>query len=87
VAGAVYVSGGERVFDVAVSDRDQPLPQGAGRRYPVESLPEVLIDRGGDPAEALAQGERLDAVARGVLALPAEQRAALVLREQEGAVL
>jgi RNA polymerase sigma-70 factor (ECF subfamily) len=53
-------------------------------RHPMEALPEVLIDRGSDPAEALAQSERLHALARGVLALPAEQRAALVLRELEG---
>jgi RNA polymerase sigma-70 factor (ECF subfamily) len=53
-------------------------------RHSIEPLPEVLIDRDSDPAEALAQSERLDALARGVLALPAEQRAALVLRELEG---
>lgn len=53
-------------------------------QHPMEPLPDVLIDRDSDPAEALAQSERLDALARGVLALPAEQRAALVLRELEG---
>lgn len=53
-------------------------------RHPMEPLPDVMIDRDSDPAEALAQSERLDALARGVLALPAEQRAALVLRELEG---
>lgn len=53
-------------------------------RHPMEPLPDVLIDRDSDPAEALAQSERLDALVRGVLALPAEQRAALVLRELEG---
>jgi RNA polymerase sigma-70 factor (ECF subfamily) len=54
-------------------------------RHPVQPLPDVmLIDRDSDPAEALAQSERLHALAREVLALPAEQRAALVLRELEG---
>jgi RNA polymerase sigma-70 factor (ECF subfamily) len=53
-------------------------------RPPMAALPEVLIDRDSDPAEALARSERLDALVRGVLVLPAEQRAALVLRELEG---
>jgi RNA polymerase sigma-70 factor, ECF subfamily len=53
-------------------------------RHPMEALPDVLIDRDSDPAEALVQSERLHALARAVLALPAEQRAALVLRELEG---
>ena len=54
-------------------------------RHPVQPLPDVmLIDRDSDPAEALAQSERLHALARHVLTLPAEQRAALVLRELEG---
>ena len=53
-------------------------------RRPMAALPDVLIDRGSDPAEAVARSERLHALARGVLALPAEQRAALVLRELEG---
>ena len=53
-------------------------------RRPMEALPDVLIDLGSDPAEAVAQSERLRALARGVLVLPAEQRAALVLRELEG---
>ena len=50
----------------------------------MEALPDVLIDRGSDPAEAVARSERLHALALGVLVLPAEQRAALVLRELEG---
>ena len=53
-------------------------------RHPVEALPDVLIDRDSDPAEVVAQSERLHALARGVLGLPAEQRAALVLCELEG---
>lgn len=53
-------------------------------RHPMEALPDVLLDRDSDPAEAVAQSERLHALARGVLTLPAEQRAALVLRELEG---
>ena len=53
-------------------------------RHPVQPLPDVLIDRDSDPAEAVARSEQLHAVARGMLALPAEQRAALVLRELEG---
>ena len=53
-------------------------------RHPMEALPDVLIDRDSDPAAAVAQSERLHALAREVLALPAEQRAALVLRELEG---
>ena len=53
-------------------------------RRPTEVLPDVVIDRGSDPAEAVAQSERLHALARGVLALSPDQRAALVLRELEG---
>jgi len=53
-------------------------------RHPMEALPDVLIDRDSDPAEAVAQSERLHALARGMLMLPAEQRAALILRELEG---
>ena len=53
--------------------------------HPVRPLPDVMvIDRDSDPADALAQSERLHALAREVLRLPAEQRAALVLRELEG---
>jgi RNA polymerase sigma-70 factor (ECF subfamily) len=55
----------------------------AARRLTL-ALPEVLIDPAGDPVEAVARSERLHALARGVLALPPEQRAALVLRELEG---
>jgi RNA polymerase sigma-70 factor, ECF subfamily len=51
--------------------------------HPVQPLLDVM-DSDSDPAEALAQSERLHALARNVLALPAEQRAALVLRELEG---
>jgi len=53
-------------------------------RHPTEALPDVLIDRDSDPAEVVAQSERLHALARGMLLLPAEQRAALILRELEG---
>ena len=52
--------------------------------HPREALADVLIDRDSDPAEALGQSERLHALARAVLVLPAGQRAALVLRELEG---
>ena len=53
-------------------------------RRPMEALPDVLIDRDSDPPEALERSERLRALVRGLLELPAEQRAALVLRELEG---
>ena len=53
-------------------------------RRPMEALPDVLIDRDSDPAEALERSERLLALVRGLLELSAEQRAALVLRELEG---
>jgi RNA polymerase sigma-70 factor (ECF subfamily) len=47
-------------------------------------LDDVEVESGLDPAEAAEQRERLRAVARAVAGLPAEQRAALVLREFEG---
>jgi len=53
-------------------------------RRPTEALPEVLVDRNGDPSETLERRERLRALARWLLQLSAEQRAALVLRELEG---
>jgi len=53
-------------------------------RRPMEALPDVLMNRDGDPPEALERSERLHALAHGLLELSAEQRAALVLRELEG---
>jgi RNA polymerase sigma-70 factor (ECF subfamily) len=55
----------------------------AARRdtQPLEAAPAEL---GGDPAEAAERRERLRAVTGAIGRLPAEQRAALVLREFEG---
>ena len=53
-------------------------------RPPTEVPPDVLIDRDSDPPEALERSERLHSLARGLLQLSAELRAALVLRELEG---
>jgi RNA polymerase sigma-70 factor (ECF subfamily) len=55
----------------------------AARRV-TDTLDEVEIEAGSDPAQAAEQRERLRAVTRAIAALPAEQRAALVLREFEG---
>ena len=53
-------------------------------RRPVESLTEAHPDPGADPATIAEHRERFRAVADSILALPAEQRAALVLREFQG---
>lgn len=53
-------------------------------RRPVEGLDLDLPLVGGDPAEIAEQRERFAAVARSVVSLPPEQRAALVLRDFEG---
>lgn len=53
-------------------------------RRPVEPLIEAHPDPGADPAELAERRERFRAVADSILALPAEQRAALVLREFQG---
>ena len=54
-------------------------------RKPTQELGEVNLERTGpDPAERAEHRERLRAMARAIAMLPAEQRAALVLREFEG---
>lgn len=53
-------------------------------RRPTEPLDLGVASAGGDPAQIAEQHERFAAVARMVAALPAEQRAALVLRDFEG---
>lgn len=53
-------------------------------RRPVEPLTEAHPDPSADPAEIAERRERFRAVADSILTLPAEQRAALVLREFQG---
>ena len=53
-------------------------------RRPTAALEERHAAAAGDPAVAAEQRERLHAVTRELAALPADQRAALVLREFEG---
>ena len=53
-------------------------------RRPVEPLTEAHPDPGADPATIAERRERFRAVADSILALPSEQRAALVLREFQG---
>ncbi len=53
-------------------------------RRPVEGLTDRYPEPAGDPAEVAERRARLRAVADGVLTLPPEQRAALVLREFQG---
>jgi RNA polymerase sigma-70 factor (ECF subfamily) len=55
-----------------------------GHRRPTMAIEDDHRDERGDPAAAVEQRERLRAVARQIQALPADQRAALVLREFEG---
>jgi RNA polymerase sigma-70 factor (ECF subfamily) len=55
-----------------------------GHRRPTEAIEDDHRDERGDPATAVEQRDRLRAVARQIQALPADQRAALVLREFEG---
>lgn len=54
-------------------------------RRPTDPLDEVRAgSRGDDPASRVEQQERMRALTGSIAALPAEQRAALVLREFEG---
>jgi RNA polymerase sigma-70 factor, ECF subfamily len=53
-------------------------------RRPVEPLTEAHTDPRADPAEIADRRDRFRAVADSILALPPEQRAALVLREFQG---
>jgi RNA polymerase sigma-70 factor, ECF subfamily len=55
-----------------------------GHRRPTVAIEDDHRDERGDPVAAVEQRERLRAVARQIQALPADQRAALVLREFEG---
>ena len=52
-------------------------------RRPTEYLDEELQTSGGDPSASAEQREQLQVVTRAIANLPAEQRAALVLREFE----
>lgn len=56
----------------------------AARPAATVPLPDTLTSRRGDPPVAAERSERLRAVEAGVRALPAEARAALVLREFQG---
>lgn len=53
-------------------------------RRPTDPLDEIEIEDDLDPAEATERSERLRAVTQAIATLPADQRAALVLREFEG---
>lgn len=53
-------------------------------RRPVEALVDLYSDPGGDPVDVAERRARLQAVAAGILTLPPDQRAALVLREFQG---
>lgn len=53
-------------------------------RRPTATLNADEVDASADPPEVVERRERLCAVTRAIAALPAEQRAALVLREFEG---
>jgi RNA polymerase sigma-70 factor (ECF subfamily) len=53
-------------------------------RRTTETLDEVELQAGLDPADSAERRERLRAVTRAIANLPPEQRAALVLREFEG---
>lgn len=55
----------------------------AARRVTV-TLDEEQVGAGGDPSETVQRHTRLRAMVAAMLELPAEQRAALVLRELEG---
>lgn len=61
----------------------QALHRIAARRT-TETLDEVELEAGPDPAESAERRERLRAVTHAIANLPPEQRAALVLREFEG---
>ena len=53
-------------------------------RRTTDTLGEIELEAGPDPAQAAERRERLRAVTRAIASLPPEQRAALVLREFEG---